>query len=188
MKKRLEDLTKHEWDTFFPIELEDHNTNWKSIFEEESQLINEKIGSQLIAIEHVGSTAIPEIKAKPYIDISIEIAQENLFKEEVILALESLGYHFFRQTAKGSDYMIFVKGYNLNGPKEQIFHIHMCPSGHEMLDQILFRDLLIANPKRAVEYELLKTELAASHKNDRVGYRMAKNDFIAQIMNTVDEE
>ena len=177
MNKRLEDLTKQEWDTLFPIELVKHNPDWKNIFERERKLINEKIGNQLVAIEHVGSTAIQGIKAKPYIDISIEIPKESLFNKEIIQALEGLDYHYFKQTGKGADYMVFVKGYNLNGLKEQIFHIHMCPGGHEMLEQVLFRDYLIAHPTRAREYEQLKVSLAGQFKNDRVGYRMAKDDF-----------
>ena len=182
MNKRLEDLTKHEWDTLFPIELESHDPKWKIVFEQEKQLINEKIGDKIIAIEHVGSTSIPSIKCKPYIDISIEIPEANLFNEEIIESLESLNYHFFRQSGKGVDYMIFVKGYNLNGKQEQVFHIHMCPPKHEMLNQILFRNYLIHNSKRAKEYEQLKTALAIKYKNDRVGYRVAKDDFIAETM------
>jgi len=188
MNKKLEDLTKHEWDTLFPIELEEHDPNWKNIFEQERRQINEKIGDKLIAIEHVGSTAIPNIMAKACIDISIEIPEENLFKEEIIDALERLGYHFFRQPGKGVDYMIFVKGYNLNGENEQVFHVHMCPPEHEILNQIIFRNYLNANPNRAAEYEQLKTELSAKYKNDRVGYRVAKNNFITETMKMVQEE
>ncbi len=188
MNKRLEDLTKEEWDTLFPIELEDPDPNWTIIFERERHQINEKIGDKIIAIEHVGSTSIPNIKAKSYIDISIEIPRNNLFDEEIIDALQDLKYHFFRQSGKGIDYMVFVKGYNLNGEREQVFHVHMCPTKHEMLNQIVFRDYLIANPKRANEYEKLKNELAAKYKHDRVGYRIAKDSFIAETMNMVKKE
>jgi GrpB-like predicted nucleotidyltransferase (UPF0157 family) len=187
MKRKLEDLNKQEWDTLFPIELVDHDPNWKNIFEEEKQKITEKIGEKIIGIEHVGSTSIPEIRAKAYIDISIEIPEENLFHEEIITALESLNYHYFRQAGNEADYMIFVKGYNLEGQKEQVFHIHMCPPKHEMLNQIGFRDFLRENPGRAREYEALKRELAASYKHDRVGYRVAKNEFVAETMGMVEE-
>ena len=78
--------------------------------------------------------------------------------------------------------MIFVKGYNLNGEKEQIFHIHMCPPEHEMLNQILFRNYLLSNSNRAKEYEQLKMELATKYKNDRIAYRIAKDEFIAETM------
>ncbi len=160
----------------------------KNLFEKEKQLIHKQMGEKLIAIEHVGSTSITGIKAKAYIDISIEIPEEILFDEELIRALASLNYHYFRQAGKAADYMVFVKGYDLNGENEQIFHIHMCPPEHKMLDQILFRDYLIANPEWAREYELLKTDLATQNKNDRSGYRMAKDDFVEETMNRVKEE
>jgi len=182
MHKRLEDLTKTEWDTLFPVELVSHDPNWKLIYAVERQKITEFIGEKIIKIEHVGSTAIPAISAKPYIDISIEIPRENLFNKGIISAMERLNYHFFRQFGKAEDYMIFVKGYNLNASKAQIFHVHMCPSRHEMLNQVLFRDLLLANPSRAVEYGLLKIDLAKKFRNDRVGYRMAKGEFVAETL------
>ncbi|WP_296623131.1 GrpB family protein [Marivirga sp.] len=182
MERELKDLTKQEWDTLFPIELYNHDSNWKQIFGNEKDKIVEKIGDRILRIEHVGSTAIPNIKAKSYIDISIEILKEDLFNEDIIESLENLNYSFFRQTGKEVDYMVFVKGYNLNGEKEQIFHIHMCPPGHELLKQINFRDYLITHPGRAKQYEELKTELAIKYKNDRVGYRVAKDDFISDTL------
>ncbi len=188
MSRKLDDLTKQDWDSLFPIELVKHRLEWKVRFEKERQLIDEKIGDRLVAIEHVGSTAIPGIKAKPYIDISIEIPKESLFNKEIIQALEGLDYHYFKQSGKGADYMVFVKGYNFNGLKEQVFHIHMCPCGHEMLEQVLFRDYLIAHPTRAREYEHLKVKLDSQFKNDRTGYRMAKDQFITDTMKRMEEK
>ena len=188
MSRKLDDLTKQDWDSLFPIELVEHSPDWNLKFEKERQLIDEKVGDRLVAVEHVGSTAIPGIKAKPYIDISIEIPKESLFNKEIIQALEGLDYHYFKQTGKGADYMVFVKGYNLNGLKEQIFHIHMCPGGHEMLEQVLFRDYLIAHPIRTREYEHLKVKLASQFKNDRLGYRIAKDHFITETIQRAKKE
>jgi GrpB-like predicted nucleotidyltransferase (UPF0157 family) len=182
MLKKLADLTKQDWDTLFPIELVDYDIGWKHVFQQERQHITEKIGNKLLSIEHVGSTSVPGIKAKPYIDICIEIPAGELFNEEIINAMESLNYHFFKQSGNGEDYMIFVKGYNLEGKKEQVFHTHMCPTGHEMLNQITFRDYLKAHPDRAKAYEDLKTELAMRYKNDRVGYRKAKDSFVQETL------
>ncbi|MEH0154444.1 GrpB family protein [Limibacter armeniacum] len=186
MEKRLEELTKQEWDTLFPVELVEYNPRWKLTFDTEQQKIIEKIGAKVIRVEHVGSTSIPNIYAKPYIDISIEISKKDLFNDVLISGLTALGYHYFRQAGNGSDYMVFVKGYKLNGDKAQIFHIHMCPSGHEMLNQISFRDYLRAHTKRAKEYEQLKLDLASKFRNDRVGYRMAKDGFVEETMKLIE--
>lgn len=181
-EKSLSDLTKEEWDTLFPVKLVDHDPDWKNVFLEEKQKISERLDERIISVEHVGSTSIPGIRSKPYIDISIEIDEQSLFDEHIITVLTDLGYHYFMQSGKGVDYMVFVKGYNLQGKEEQVYHIHMCPSGHEMLNQVHFRDFLLENEERAGAYERLKIELATTYKNDRVGYRIAKDDFIEETM------
>ncbi|MCG8319915.1 MAG: GrpB family protein [Cytophagales bacterium] len=81
--------------------------------------------------------------------------------------------------------MSFGKGYNLNGVKEQIYHIHMCPKGNYMWRQIEFRDYLIAHPDRTKAYERLKIDLASGHKNDRGGYVVAKTAFINETLDLI---
>lgn len=187
MPKTINDLTKKDWDTLFPIELVDHDSRWKLVFKAEAKTIQNKIGDHLIALEHVGSTSIPNIKSKDYIDISIEIKEEDLFSEALIEGMQQLGYHYFRQQSSGADYMIFVKGYRLDGTHDQVFHVHMCPRGHEMLRQINFRDYLKAHPEWAKQYEQLKLELATNYKNDRSGYRIAKSEFIQETYDLINK-
>ncbi len=77
MKKTLYDLTKEDWNTLFPIELVDHNPEWKNIYENEKQRILEKIGQEkILRIEHFGSSSITSVKSKPYIDLMIEIPKD----------------------------------------------------------------------------------------------------------------
>src|SRR5690606_20509951 len=121
-----------------------------------------KIGDQIILrVEHFGSSAIPHIKSKPYIDIMVEIPMSLLFDEKIINQFENLGYTYFKvpQREKIDAYMSFGKGYILGGKKEQIYHIHMCPKGNIMWEQIKFRDYLNKNAERAKAYEELKMNL-----------------------------
>lgn len=92
----------------------------------------------------------------------IEIPENLLFNERLIEEFTGLGYSHFKVPERDNiaAYSTFGKGYNLNGTKEQIFHIHMCPKNNVMWKQIDFRDYLNANKKRAKEYEDLKLELA----------------------------
>lgn len=183
MAKRLQELTKEEWNTLFPIELVTHNPKWKGIFEAEKRRIFEETGDlEIRRIEHFGSTAIPDIQAKPYIDMLIEIPEGLLFDSSLIDHFTALGYHYFPQSHDTADYMVFVKGYHMDGIKEQIFHIHMCAGHHDLWDQIRFRDALVTSPEKAMAYEELKLELAENFRNDRVGYRMAKSEFINEIL------
>ncbi|MGG8496059.1 GrpB family protein [Tenacibaculum sp. TC6] len=186
MKKTLYDLTRDDWNTLFPIELSEHNVNWKSIFEAEKNRILENIDHSFFnRIEHFGSTSIPNIKAKNYIDLFIEIPKELLFNKELIESFEKLGYSFFEVPAREDieAYMSFAKGYNFEGKKEQVFHIHMCPKDNAMANQLNFRDYLIENPTRAKEYEQLKIELASKYRNDRGAYVLGKTDFVKETLN-----
>jgi len=188
MKKTLFDLTKEDWNTLFPVELVDHDPKWKTIFEAEKHLILNAIGpDRILRIEHFGSSSIPNIKAKPYIDLLIEIPENLLFDETLIEQFKELGYTHFKVPAReGIDaYMSFGKGYNLDGVKEQIFHIHMCPKDNIMWEQLQFRDYLIEHQDRAKAYQELKVELASKYKNDRGAYVLGKTEFIQQTLKII---
>jgi len=191
MKKTLNDLTKDDWNRLFPIELVDHNPEWKNIYQEEKERIIEKVGNEIILrIEHFGSSSIPSIKSKPYIDMMIEIPKKLLFDENLIEKFTDLGYAHFEVPERENieAYSSFGKGYNLDGKKEQIFHIHMCPKENMMWKQIDFRDYLIANNKRAKQYEDLKFKLASEFKNDRGSYMLGKTDFVHETLDIINEK
>lgn len=188
MKKSLYDLTKEDWNTLFPIALVDHNPDWKHIYKKEAKRIIDHVRTDvLLQIEHFGSTSIPAIKAKPYIDILIEVPEKLLFDDALIKSFEELGYTYFKVPEReGIDaYMSFGKGYNLQGKKEQIFHIHMCPKDNYMWQQVDFRDYLNATIDRAKAYEDLKIAAAAKFKNDRGGYVLSKTDFVNETLEII---
>jgi|SRR5690606_21711484 len=186
MKKSLKELKKEDWNRLFPIELVDHNPEWKNIYKKEKQLILDKVGNEkILRIEHFGSTSIASIKSKPYIDLMIEIPNELLFDEKLIEEFSELGYSHFKVPARENieEYSTFGKGYNVDGTKEQIFHIHMCPKDNAMWKQIDFRDYLNSNENKAKEYEILKLKLASEYKNDRGAYVLGKTNFVNEIIN-----
>ncbi len=190
MKKTLYDLTKEDWNTLFPIKLVDHNPEWKNIYENEKQRILDKVGKEkILRIEHFGSSSITSIKSKPYIDLMIEIPKELLFDEKLIEEFTELGYSHFKVPARENieEYSTFGKGYNIDGTKEQVFHIHMCPKDNVMWKQIDFRDYLNGNKERAKEYEDLKIELASKFKNDRGSYVLGKTDFVKETLELIEK-
>ena len=191
MKKTLNDLTKEDWNRLFPIKLVDHNPEWKIIYENEKSRIIEKVGNEtILRIEHFGSSSIPSIKSKPYIDLMIEIPKEKLFDENLIANFTELGYSHFVVPARENieAYSSFGKGYNVDGKKEQIFHIHMCPKDNVMWKQIDFRDYLNSNLERAKQYEKLKLELAHKFKNDRGSYVLGKTDFVNETLEIISDK
>lgn len=190
MKKTLYDLTKEDWNTLFPIELVPHNPNWKGTYEKEQQRIMDHMAPGIILrMEHFGSSAIPAIKSKPYIDILIGVSPTNMFSAALIDQFTALGYTHFKVPDREHipAYSSFAKGYQLDGKKAQIFHIHLCPINHVMWQQTAFRDYLNAHPVRAKEYEELKMKLADANKHDRGAYVLGKTQFVEETLTIIQE-
>ena len=190
-KSDLSQFTKDDFNRLYPLELVDYDPNWIATYEREKELILSAIDrNALLRIEHFGSTSIPGIMSKPYIDILIEIPKELLFNESIINQFKPIGYtHFKVPEREGVDaYMSFGKGYHLDGTKAQIFHIHMCPSDNFMWSQLKFRDYLINNKDHAKAYEILKLELVSKYKNDRGAYVLGKTDFIKETLLLIGEK
>ncbi|MFY0608618.1 MAG: GrpB family protein [Cyclobacteriaceae bacterium] len=181
VNKRVTDLTKDEIAELFPVLLFPPNEEWKEIYARERDLILSQLGDKIIRIEHFGSTSIPNITAKDTIDILIEIDEQDNFSDEIINKLRAIEYDYIRQNEDGIEHMIFVKGYGPTGEKGQTFHIHMGPKNHRIWDRIFFRDYLTEKQDIADQYEALKIELSDKFKYDRVGYRIAKTEFVQRV-------
>ena len=181
MERRITDLTKDEIARLFPVKLSSHSSKWKGIYENERNLILNVLNDEIIRIEHFGSTSIPNLAAKDTIDILIEISDEKNFNKEVIEKFKTINYDYILQNEGNSQHMVFVKGYSPTGEKDQTFHVHMGPKNHKIWDRIFFRDYLIENKEIAERYEILKIKLSEAYKYDRVGYRIAKTEFVQKV-------
>jgi GrpB-like predicted nucleotidyltransferase (UPF0157 family) len=148
---------------------------WKRLFEEERALLQASLGDQILDIQHVGSTSIPGMRAKPIIDIAIAV--RNFEKAKVcIVPIEHLGYQY-----KG-EFGIPRRHYFVKGDP-RTHHLHMNEIGsRDWVDQLLFRDYLIRHPQSAQEYANLKIELAQRFPADREAYLEAKAPFIQHIL------
>jgi len=178
-KKTLKDLSKEEIGQLFPIEIGVYQDDWPELFENEKSLIIRSVDPGLFSrIEHFGSTSVPGLYAKDTIDILMEVDFEEVSNSKLIEQLQALGYEFNWQNEGPNAHMVFLKGYNMDSPKNQTYHIHAGPKEHPIWDRLLFRDFLIKYPDAAKAYEDLKLQLADKFKHDRVGYRMAKSAFV----------
>jgi Ser/Thr protein kinase RdoA (MazF antagonist)/GrpB-like predicted nucleotidyltransferase (UPF0157 family) len=169
----------------FPVELVAHAPAWKNLFAREKQRLLAAIGATtLLVIEHFGSSAIAGIQSKPYIDLLVAIPPEQVFSGGLVQQFEALGYTYFKVPEReGMEaYMSFVKGYRVSGDQEQVYHLHVCSTGHAMWEQLAFRDYLNAHPARARQYERLKLQLAAQFRHDRESYVLGKARFIADTL------
>ena len=173
--KSLKDMTLKELWELFPIVLTPHNPHWIDWAEEEIATLSNLLSGFNKRISHIGSTAIPGIKAKPIVDILVEITPST-DKENLRMTMEDAGYICMSVSEKR---MSFNKGYTPAGYAERVFHIHFHPTGDN--DEIYFRDYLIAHPEVAKEYERLKLSLLPKFKQNRDAYTEVKSDFVRRI-------
>ncbi|MEN8194780.1 MAG: GrpB family protein, partial [Bacteroidota bacterium] len=156
--KALHKMTYRELGELFPIIIVEPDENWKNYFNNEKESIFELFEeSEIKSIEHIGSTAIPDIKAKPTIDILMEVS-DKIETKKIIEKLKSIGYQYIQRLDNPPPHMMFVKGYSLQGFNGQTYHIHVRYKGD--WDELYFRDYLRENRQFANEYEELKLELA----------------------------
>lgn len=169
------------------IDIVPYCSKWPQIFTKESVFLQKKYPTIIRRIEHFGSTSIPNLKAKPIIDMLVEVTSYEDVKKEIVPELISLGYEYFWRPIfdKPPMYAWFIKR---NKKGERTHHIHMVEKNSELWDRIYFRDYLKSHPKIAKQYGDLKVELANKYPSDRVTYTNKKTDFIISITNKAKEE
>ena len=179
MSKKLSEMTLEELWQLFPIILEEHKNCWADWFDEEAVNL-EKILPQTARINHIGSTAVPNIWAKPIVDILVEIESGMDNVKDILI---NNGYICM---SEGMDRMSFNKGYTENGFAERVFHLHLCYMGDN--DEIYFCDYLIKNPDIAKEYENLKLRLWKQFEHNRDEYTNQKTEFVKKYTGLAKEQ
>ena len=169
-------MTLEELWQLFPIILTPHQPRWKDWAKIEIEELSAILSEYVPIINHIGSTAIPGIQAKPIIDILVEIAPDADW-QRVRAMMEDVGYICM---SVSENRMSFNKGYTPDGYAEKVFHIHFHVIGDN--DEIQFRDYLKSHPEVACDYEKLKLRLLPKYRNDRDGYTDAKTEFVRNIV------
>ena len=162
------------------IVLEPHNPHWAEMFAYEQQAIREGVDASIpLVIEHFGSTAIPDLPAKPIIDILVGASSQHW--KAIIEALKGQEYIHW-ETNPHPDREFLVKGMPPFGVR-RTHHVHICEIGGSLWEQLLFRDYLREHPEDRKAYASLKEHLAAAFPEDREAYTRGKDKMVAQIMN-----
>jgi GrpB-like predicted nucleotidyltransferase (UPF0157 family)/dephospho-CoA kinase len=164
------------------IQLVPYDTQWPLLAEKEIKTLCNILPKQhILDIQHVGSTAIPGMIAKPIIDIQIVVDSLPAIKQKTIDILKTQDYVYWDENPD-KDRMFFVKGMPPFGEK-RTHHIHIIePKTLQNKNKILFRDYLIKHPDAANEYKQLKIKLAEEHTYHREQYTDAKNKFIGDVL------
>ena len=154
-----------------------YDETWSSSFEEIKKEIESVIGELIIGIEHVGSTSVEGLSAKPCIDIDVIIKDYSIF-DDVVSKLETIGYiHEGDLGIKDREAFKY-----LNKPHLQQHHLYVCPQYSEELHRhIIFRDFLRANPEVSKRYGAVKEKTAQLFLNDIEKYIEYKSPCIEEL-------
>ncbi len=149
---------------------------WSKKFEKERNLISDAFGDRLVAIHHVGSTAVPGLAAKPEIDMLVEVS--NLHRTpEADRFLRSCGH------IRGKDLSPEHHYYRKDVAGVRTHKLHVCPIGHLEISRMLyFRDLLRQDVDLREQYQRLKLELEAENTAGMGEYLAGKSPFIDAVL------
>ena len=157
------------------VEVQNYDPSWPQLYEIESKDIKQALGNYAIAIEHFGSTAGPEITAKPIIDILVGTQQSEV-PQSVIESLEMLSYEYLGEDGRRPGRFFFRKRGN------QAFNISIVPmDGHLWTDNLRVRDFLRSHPTWAQNYSAIKRQAAITSPDSMLGYQDGKRKFIEDM-------
>jgi GrpB-like predicted nucleotidyltransferase (UPF0157 family) len=164
------------------VRVEPHQREWKVLFDSEAARLRSVLGDRILAVEHVGSTAVNGLAAKPVLDILVLTSDEDA-ADACIEPLQELGYDH-RDDDPVPDRHFMAKGPEYG----RTHYLSVTPRGSQThRDQTDFRDYLRSHPEVARKYERLKRELAAEHPENRRAYTARKAQFIRDVLNRARE-
>jgi GrpB-like predicted nucleotidyltransferase (UPF0157 family) len=158
------------------VEIAAYDSNWPRLFEDEAEVLRRALAPWLVGpIEHIGSTAIPGLAAKPIIDIMAAVETLDASRPAIVAAAD-VGYCYAPYEAE------FRHWFCKPSPAVRTHHLHLVPiDSSQWIRPIAFRDYLRAHADVADEYEALKRQLAQRHPFDRTAYTIAKRPFVERV-------
>ena len=186
MKKTLSEMSLEELWQLFPIILKEHNPDYKEWYLTEKNILLNTLSSDTIKrINHIGSTSVKDLIAKPTVDILLEIDSDANI-EEIKSKLISAGWGLMSSSYTPNLHLIFQKGYTPEGFDEKVFHLHLRFLGD--WNELYFRDYLLIHKNIAEEYGNLKKQLKEKYEHNRDGYTEAKTEFIMKYTKIAKED
>jgi GrpB-like predicted nucleotidyltransferase (UPF0157 family) len=155
-----------------------HQEEWRQLFEQERGVLQEHIGSVVLDIQHVGSTAIPGLTAKPIIDIAVAVTSLDLISQ-CRQPLLDLGYIDRGDAGCDGGYLFVKEG----APEMRTHHLHLVTIDDSQWGNYLrFRDMLRIDTLLRARYDALKQTLQAQFAYDRYAYTRAKEAFVQDTL------
>jgi GrpB-like predicted nucleotidyltransferase (UPF0157 family) len=158
------------------IQIVEHDPRWADLARSELARIRQTLGALAVRVEHVGSTAVPDLAAKPIIDLQLSV-NELRPEDAYVTPLANLGYLFVPDPL-WPDYHFFA----LPHGRPRTHHLHVCQAGsnHESR-HLVVRDYLRTHHREAQQYEDLKRDVAERHAGDRLAYIAGKDQYLSAL-------
>jgi GrpB-like predicted nucleotidyltransferase (UPF0157 family) len=167
------------------VTIVEYRSEWRNMFENEKEVLKKALGEIPVQIEHIGSTAVVGLAAKPIIDMMIGLEDFSV-ADEFVPKITTLGYEYFK---KYEDEMPYRRYFAKNQNGVRTHQIHMVEIGEEFWERhLLFRDYLRQNPEVLNKYAELKKQLAEQDWADVNEYADAKTEFIRSNENKAKEQ
>jgi len=183
--KDLKDMGLEELWQLFPIILKPYSPVYAVWYDEEKEkLLNILHGYKICRINHIGSTSVKGLTAKPIVDILLEVPKSSDF-DGISCLLQNNGW--IEMSGNNTEKTLDLnKGYTPGGFAERVYHLHIKPSGD--WDELYFRDYLRKHYDAARQYEALKLGLKVRFEYNRDAYTDAKSDFVVKYTQKAREE
>lgn len=169
------------------IKIQQYDKNWKKYFEEIRDHLLNNIKGKIDRVEHIGSTSVPGMSAKPIIDIDIIVEDDELNMKLVIKELENLGYNHLgemgisgREAFSRSNPKTPVSKHNKDWNKHNLYLCKKDSIG--LRNHLALKKHLLEHPDKVIEYSRLKEELAVKYQTDIDSYVEGKTKFITNIL------
>ena len=162
------------------VTLSPSNPAWQTAYEQMAPSLLAALNDLALAVEHIGSTAVPGLPAKPILDIAVGL-RPDADRDAVVEALQSVGF-LYRGTAEDDEDVNMMFGWE-DAPRHRVVNLHVVPhDGRRWHEWLTFRDRLRTDPHARDTYAALKTNLAQKFPTDRKPYITGKNAFVEQIL------
>ena len=164
-------------------EIRPHDPQWAVRAEAERAHLADLLGPWLVdGIEHIGSTAVPGLAAKPIVDLAASVTDLDTAVAATSERLAAAGWSYVPPALDQRPWRRFFVKPDPTGQRREA-HLHLIPAGHDRwTDQIRFRDALRNDPTKAQQYEDLKRRLSQDNGHDREAYTEGKAAFVASVL------
>lgn len=161
-----------------PVVIVEYDPEWPALYEAEQHRILTAVGDRVRTVEHIGSTSVSGLCAKPIIDVMAAVAGPEE-ADALLPALDAIGYDDVTKILDDAEWFYCLG----RGRRSLYYHLHLVRAGSDHWRRhVTFRDYLRRHPSTADEYCRLKKSLAERHRTERERYTEAKTQFIMDVV------